>query len=61
MSLPSFPDWPSPHNDLIKFDGGPVSSRFMRLIRHYNSMFSFTSLGARVAQSINVGGGPYVF
>lgn len=61
MSLPSFPDWPSPLKDLIKFDGGPVSSRFMRLIRHYNSMFCFTSLGARVDQSINVGGGPYVF
>ncbi|XBJ20027.1 hypothetical protein VPH35_010910 [Triticum aestivum] len=56
VSLPSFPDWPSPLKDLIKFDGGPVSSRFMRLIRYYNSMFCFTSLGARVDQSINVGG-----
>jgi hypothetical protein len=33
----------------------------MRLIREYNSMFAFTSLGVHVDKSVNVGNGPYVF
>lgn len=61
VSLPAFPDWPHPLKALIRFDGGAVSAQFLRLIRHYNSMFCFTSLGARVDHSVNVGGGPYVF
>lgn len=61
ISLPMFRDWPSPLKELLRFDGGPESTRFLRLIRHYNSMFSFTSIGAQVDHSVNVGGGPYVF
>ncbi|GJZ17940.1 DNA helicase [Tanacetum coccineum] len=34
---------------------------FMENIRAYNHMFSMTSLGARVDDSINIGRGPYVF
>ncbi|GJU24313.1 DNA helicase [Tanacetum coccineum] len=34
---------------------------FMKNIRAYNHMFSMTSLGARVDDSINIGRGPYVF
>nr|GEX22306.1 helitron helicase-like domain-containing protein [Tanacetum cinerariifolium] len=34
---------------------------FLENIRAYNKMFSMTSLGARVDDSINVGRGPYVF
>nr|GFA12666.1 helitron helicase-like domain-containing protein [Tanacetum cinerariifolium] len=34
---------------------------FMENIRAYNQMFSMTSLGARVDESINIGRGPYVF
>ncbi|GKC56904.1 DNA helicase [Tanacetum coccineum] len=34
---------------------------FMENIRAYNQMFSMTSLGARVDDSINIGRGPYVF
>ncbi|GJT02879.1 DNA helicase [Tanacetum coccineum] len=34
---------------------------FMENIRAYNQMFTITSLGARVDDSINIGQGPYVF
>lgn len=61
VSLPTFRDWPRPLKDLLRFNGGPVCSRFLRLIRHYNYMFFFMSLGARIDNSVNVGGGPYVF
>ncbi|WVZ62106.1 hypothetical protein U9M48_011891, partial [Paspalum notatum var. saurae] len=37
------------------------SNKFMCLIREYNSLFAFTSLGVDVDKSINTGGGPYVF
>ena len=33
----------------------------MRLIRQYNSMFAFTSLGVDIDRSINTGRGPYIF
>jgi hypothetical protein len=33
----------------------------MRLIRQYNSLFAFSSLGVHVDKSINTGDGPYVF
>ncbi|GKC58357.1 DNA helicase, partial [Tanacetum coccineum] len=34
---------------------------FIENIRAYNQMFSMTSLGARVDESVNIGRGPYVF
>lgn len=61
ISLPKFGDWPAPLDMLMHFGGDAVSSRFMRLIRQYNSMLCFTSLGAQVDRSINVGGATYVF
>ena len=61
VSLPKYPDWPSPLSELLKFDGGPASQKFLRLIREYNSMFAFTSLGVHIDDSVNVGNGPYVF
>lgn len=61
VSLPIYPNWPPPLAQLLRFDGGPESTRFMRLIREYNSMFAFTSLGVHVDKSVNVGTGPYVF
>ena len=33
----------------------------MRLIRQYNSMFAFTSLGVDIDRSVNTGRGPYIF
>ena len=61
VSLPIFPAWPSPLSELLRFDGGPESKRFLRLIREYNSMFAFTSLGVHVDDNVNTGHGPYVF
>lgn len=34
---------------------------FLQHIRQYNSLFSFTSMGADIDDSLNQGGGPYVF
>nr|KAJ0199760.1 hypothetical protein LSAT_V11C600319750 [Lactuca sativa] len=34
---------------------------FMKNIRHYNSMFSFTSMGGKIDSSINRGNVPYIF
>ena len=61
VSLPGFTDWPSPLRELLRFNGGPISTHFLRLIRHYNAMFCFTSLGADVDKAVNSGGGPYVY
>jgi hypothetical protein len=61
ISLPIYPAWPSPLAELLRFDGGAQSKKFMRLIREYNSMFAFTSLGVHVDKSVNIGNGPYVF
>nr|XP_043637916.1 uncharacterized protein LOC122608910 [Erigeron canadensis] len=36
-------------------------NHFMNNIRAYNSMFSMTSFGAKVDESVNQGNGPYVF
>ena len=61
VSLPKHRPFPPPLCDLIKFNGGPASNSFMRLIRQYNSMFAFTSLGVDIDRSINTGRGPYIF
>lgn len=52
---------PQPLQGLVSFNGGARSNGFMRLIRQYNSLFAFTSLGVHVDKSINTGDGPYVF
>ncbi|KAM0870509.1 hypothetical protein ACQ4PT_039955 [Festuca glaucescens] len=61
ISLPVYPDWPHPLKELIRFDGDAVSDHFMHLIREYNAMFAFTSIGVHVDDTVNVGNGPYVF
>ena len=61
MSLPKNRAFPSPLQELVSFNGGPRSNSFMRLIRQYNSLFAFCSLGVHVDKSINTGDGPYVF
>ncbi|WVZ85278.1 LOW QUALITY PROTEIN: hypothetical protein U9M48_032225, partial [Paspalum notatum var. saurae] len=53
--------FPQPLQQLVQFDGDSRSNRFMRLIRQYNSLFAFTSLGVDIEKSINTGDGPYVF
>ncbi|XP_076908504.1 uncharacterized protein LOC143565409 [Bidens hawaiensis] len=37
------------------------SKFFLKNIRRYNSMFSFTSMGGKIDKSVNKGKGPYVF
>ncbi|GKB28915.1 hypothetical protein Tco_0868316, partial [Tanacetum coccineum] len=39
----------------------PKSSNFIDNIRHYNSMFSFTSIGAKQDTSVNQGHGAYCY
>ena len=39
----------------------PKSASFIDNIRRYNSMFAFTSMGAKQDTSINVGRGPYCY
>ncbi|GKF53833.1 hypothetical protein Tco_0160743 [Tanacetum coccineum] len=53
--LPAPPDYPQYIKPLYK------NPHFMNNIRAYNQMFSMTSLGANVDNSINNGKGPYVF
>jgi len=43
-----------PHDDVL-------SKYFIKSIRSYNSMFAFTSLGAKIDTGINKEPGPYVF
>lgn len=54
-SPPSFLDY------LLDPTKGKKCSSFRENIRAYNSMFSFTSMGAKVDHSINNGSGPYIF
>ncbi|XP_023771698.2 uncharacterized protein LOC111920364 [Lactuca sativa] len=39
----------------------PKSKYFMKNIRRFNSMFSFTSMGGKIDSSINKGNAPYTF
>jgi len=39
----------------------PMSRHFLQKIRQYNSLFSFTSMGANIMKDINKGDGPYIF
>ncbi|KAM5564668.1 hypothetical protein ABKV19_018973, partial [Rosa sericea] len=46
---------------LLDPNNGSNSRIFRENIRIYNSMFSFTSMGAAIDKNINIGSGPYVF
>ncbi|XP_050126253.1 uncharacterized protein LOC126603446 [Malus sylvestris] len=48
-------------NCLLDPNGGQKSLSFRENIRAYNSMFSFTSTGAKIDHSINDGSSPYIF
>ncbi|CAF2069923.1 unnamed protein product [Brassica napus] len=45
----------------LLYNKNETRSHFRELIRAYNMMFSFTSLGGQVNHAINNGSGPYVF
>ncbi|GJY09724.1 DNA helicase [Tanacetum coccineum] len=53
--MPPMPDLPVFIQQLL------TNSHFMNHVRAYNQMFSMTSFGAKIDDSINRGRGPYVF
>ena len=58
--LPDFKQPPEILKDL--YVGVSAKSKFfLKNIRRYNSMFSFTSMGGRIDKTINRGNAPYVF
>nr|GEV17554.1 replication protein A 70 kDa DNA-binding subunit C-like [Tanacetum cinerariifolium] len=58
--LPRFIETPKPLRRLLDYTE-PATSRFRDQIRVYNDMFCFTSFGARIDHSINVGRRLYTF
>ncbi|KAJ1275409.1 hypothetical protein BS78_05G133600 [Paspalum vaginatum] len=59
--LPPYRVPPEPLRGLLTGVNTSLSAHFFDNIRSYNSMFSFTSMGVHVIDSINDGHGPYVF
>jgi hypothetical protein len=61
--LPIHRPFPKPLRGLLRQGGGGRhNTDFMCLIiRHYNSLFAFTSLGVNIGPSVNTGSGLYVF
>lgn len=53
----------APPTSLLKllYNKGEMRNHFREFIRAYNMMFSFTSLGGKINNSINNGAGPYLF
>ncbi|GJW47752.1 ATP-dependent DNA helicase PIF1-like protein [Tanacetum coccineum] len=58
--LPRLNETPPPLKQLLDYKD-TTTSRFKEQIRVYNSMFCFTSFGAKIDHSINTGRGPYTF
>ncbi|KAL6598841.1 hypothetical protein ACP70R_046101 [Stipagrostis hirtigluma subsp. patula] len=61
VSLPFLKDPPPFLAGLLNPNGNILSKYFLKSIRSYNSMFAFTSLGAKIDTGINKSPGPYVF
>ncbi|XP_052620978.1 uncharacterized protein LOC111880446 [Lactuca sativa] len=60
VELPALKNAPSSYAHLFT-SGDSKSKHFMKNIRSYNSMFSFTSMGGKIDSSINRGNAPYIF
>ncbi|CAH1448406.1 unnamed protein product [Lactuca virosa] len=60
VELPPLKEAPSSYKNLYR-SVDSKSKHFMKNIRRYNSMFSFTSMGGKVDSSINRGNAPYIF
>ncbi|XP_022003820.2 uncharacterized protein LOC110901291 [Helianthus annuus] len=58
--LPELKEPPQNYKDLY-FGGDSKSKFFLKNIRRYNSMFSFTSMGGRIDRTVNRGNAPFVF
>lgn len=50
--IPPFKDPPAYLRELLRFDGTARARKFLRNIRQYNCMFSFTSMGATIDHSL---------
>jgi hypothetical protein len=61
IKIPKYKEPPTFLQNLLQNKDHPVSKHFFEKIRQYNSMFSFTSMGANIVREINKGDGPYVF
>ncbi|CAL9002644.1 unnamed protein product [Prunus brigantina] len=61
IKLPISKPTPPFLENLLDPSKGPKSLLFRENIRAYNSMFAFTSMGAKVDHSVNSGPGPYIF
>ncbi|GKD42044.1 hypothetical protein Tco_1266689, partial [Tanacetum coccineum] len=58
--LPYFQNTPPPLDHLLDYND-PTTTKFRDQVRVYNSMFCFTSFGAKIDHSINTGRAPYTF
>ncbi|CAL9002651.1 unnamed protein product [Prunus brigantina] len=61
IKLPISKPTPPFLENLLDPSKGPKSLLFRENIRAYNSMFAFTSMGAKVDHSVNGGPSPYIF
>ncbi|KAI3720341.1 hypothetical protein L6452_21257 [Arctium lappa] len=61
VQVPLLQQPPKILSDLLGTESGKKGLLFRKEIRTYNSMFAFTSLGARIDSSINRGKGSYVY
>nr|KAJ0191261.1 hypothetical protein LSAT_V11C800441380 [Lactuca sativa] len=60
VELPELKESPPEYLNLYR-QLDPKSKYFMKNIRRFNSMFSFTSMGGKIDSSINKGNAPYTF
>ncbi|XP_071738697.1 uncharacterized protein [Rutidosis leptorrhynchoides] len=60
VELPEIPNPPLLFTRLYQ-NKHQKSKSFMKYVRAYNNMFSFTSMGGKIDKSVNNGRGPYVF
>ena len=61
IRIPPYRNPPDFLSRLINNRDDPLSRHFLQKIRQYNSLFSFTSMGANIIKDINKGEGPYIF
>jgi len=61
IKIPPYKDPPELLMRLINDKDNPLSNHFLQKIRHYNSLFAFTSMGANIIKDLNKGEGPYIF
>ncbi|KAK9724002.1 hypothetical protein RND81_05G040500 [Saponaria officinalis] len=61
VRLPLLQDPPNYLKGLLDPTGGRRSTKFRRLIRSYNMIYAFTSMGGKVDNTVNNGSAPYCF